>query len=566
MPKNWRWKAGLALFSLLLSLYFLVPTLLQIEGSEAWYAGLFPEEKLQLGLDLQGGIYTELEVVREDAVWNRSDLITSEMERLLRQEPFAPEKIERVSDSSRIRLLLKKQEDEAALSAWILKNYKNVLRQLPSNEERTFLLDFTEDFLGQTRDLAVKQALENIRHRIDRYGVAEPSITRLGSNRIGVELPGMSDPERAMDLIKKSGKLEFKMLDETLTDEEVRKMVSEEREKLKLGEDFTEETVQKINQGLKEKFKEGSEVLFEIQHDPVTKKIVGGIPFLVKKKAEVTGDMLKNAQVNVENNEPYVSISFNPLGTKLFGELTKANVGKRLAIILDGTVSMAPVIRSEIPSGEAKIELGGGNYNSLLREAEDLTLVLREGALPARMKELTKTVVGPSLGADSIRIGVRTSLIAGLLVMIFMAVYYRFSGLLADIALLLNILFILGALSLFQASLTLPGIAGIVLTIGMAVDANVLIFERIREEVRGGKSARSALELGYSNAMSAILDSNITTFLAGVVLYQYGTGPIRGFAVTLMIGILTTLFTAIIVTRLLQDWYVIGLKKERVSV
>ncbi|MBI2083274.1 MAG: protein translocase subunit SecD [Deltaproteobacteria bacterium] len=566
MPHNWRWKAGTTLFLILLSLYFLIPTLTHLHEKEAWYTALFPKEEIKLGLDLQGGIYVELEVVLEDAVKNRSDLIASEMERLLRQESFAPEKTERVPETSQIRILLKKEEDQQAISKWIGENYQQVLREIASTEPKNILVDFTEDFLRQTKELAVKQALENIRHRIDRYGVTEPSITRLGSNRISIELPGMSDPERAMNLIKKSGRLEFKIVNESVPDEEVRKMVAEARESLKLGDDYTEETVLKINESLKGKISHEDEVLFEVQYDAITKKIVGGIPYLLKKKAEVTGDMLKNAQVNVQNNEPYVSLSFNALGTKLFGELTKANVGKRLAIVLDGNVSKAPVIKSEIPSGEAQITLGMANYQSLIREAEDLTLVLREGALPARMKELTKTVVGPSLGADSIRMGVRTSLIAGLLVVLFMIIYYRLSGVLADISLLLNMLFILGILAMFQATLTLPGIAGIVLTIGMAVDANVLIFERMREEVRGGKSARSALELGYSNAMSAILDSNITTFLAGVVLYQFGTGPIRGFAVTLMIGIVTTLFTAIVVTRLLQDWVILGLKKEKVSV
>lgn len=577
MPKNWRTYALLASGLSVLSLYSLVPTLARFdairesaeknETSVPWYVRLFPDKTIKLGLDLQGGIYTELEVELEEALENRAGLIAGEIQRFLEKEPFAPELVEVVPETSQIRILMKKEEDRGALNRWLKENY-NTLRDITDlAADKKTVLKFTEDYVQQVKDQTTRQAEETIRNRIDRYGVAEPSITRpLDSNRIVIELPGMTDPERALNLIKRGGHLEFRLVDETWKDAEVQARVAEAREALALPQGFTEENVLKINQQLKGKTPEDDEILFEIQYDPMTKKIAGGIPYLLKRKVEVTGEMLKSAQVNVQDNEPYVSLSFNNLGARLFADLTKANIGKRLAIVLDGNVSKAPVIRSEIPSGEAQIELGSGDYTSLLKEAEDLTLVLREGALPARVRELSKTVVGPSLGQDSIRRGVRASLAAGLLIFIFMVFYYRISGLLADLSLLLNILFVLAALSIFQATLTLPGIAGIVLTIGMAVDANVLIFERMREEIRDGKSARTALQAGYKNAMSAILDSNITTFLSGVVLYYFGTGPIRGFAVTLMIGILTTLFTAIIVTRVFQEWILYGLKRERLSV
>jgi preprotein translocase subunit SecD len=577
MPQNWRLKALLTLALLLLSGYFLVPTTADFDTirEEAeknrrpvpFLVKLFPKEEINLGLDLRGGIYVEVEVELEDALKNRTDLIASEVQRFLQKEPFAPESIDRAPETLEIRITLKKEEDREALNRWIQENYNNTLfEERDKRADRTAVFKLTEGFSDQTKDMAARQALETIRNRIDRYGVAEPTIVRLGANRISIELPGMTDPERALNLIKKAGKLEFKLVDEAVPDGEVRRMVVEAREALGLPEGFSEEIVGKINQQLKGKIAEEDEVAFEIQYDPVTRKVVGGIPYLLKRKAEVTGDMLRNAQVNVQDNEPYVSLSFNNLGTRLFADLTKANVGKRLAIVLDGNVSKAPVIKSEIPSGEAQITLGFGDYRALLKEAEDLTLVLREGALPARVRELTKTVVGPSLGQDSIKRGIQASLVAALLIALFMIFYYRLSGLLADVALVLNMLFILAALAAFQATLTLPGIAGIVLTIGMAVDANVLIFERMREELRDGKPARSALQAGYKNAMSAILDSNITTFLSGVVLYQFGTGPIRGFAVTLMIGIVTTLFTSIIVTRIFQEWILYGLKRERLSV
>ncbi len=577
MPKNWRLHSILTLLAILLSIYYLIPTWgsfgairerAEKDGKPApWYLNLFPREEIKLGLDLQGGIYVEMEVELNDALKNRSDLFASEIERLSKTEVFAPEKIERVPDNTQIRITLKKEEDREPFLKWLGERYKGLLNEKREiKTEKTVIFDLSEDFANRTKEQSAKQAVETIRNRIDRYGVTEPSIVRLGTNRISIELPGMTDPERALNLIKKGGRLEFRLVDDSSSDEEIRKLVSEARTALNLPEGFTEDVVSKVNQQLKDKIPADSEILFEVQYDPITKKISGGLPYLIKRKSEVTGDMLKNTQVNVNDNEPYVSLSFNPLGTKLFGEVTKANIGKRLAILLDGNVMKAPVIKSEIPSGEAQITLGYGDYQTVLKEAEDLTLVLHEGALPARMKELTKTVVGPSLGKDSVAKGLKVSLWASLLVALFMAFYYRVSGVLADIALLLNVIFMMACLAIFQATLTLPGIAGIVLTIGMAVDANVLIFERMREELRAGKSAKAALTEGYSNAKTAIVDSNITTFLAGVVLYQFGTGPIRGFAVTLMVGIMTTLFTTIWVTRILQEGLLYGLKRERISV
>ncbi len=579
MPRTGRSQYLLILGSILISAYFLVPTIFGFgkmrEKAESQnkplprYVNFFPKETINLGLDLRGGISLEVEVEEKDALNNRADMIASELPRLTEKEPYAPTGADRIPDSSDIRVTLKDEGSRDALNAWIRENYHETLvEKKDQRDDKKAVFALSDAFAEKTKDMAVRQALETIRHRIDRYGVAEPSIVRVGSNRISIELPGMSDPDRALSLVKKSGRLEFRLVDEATPDEDVRRLVSEARTALNLPADsYTTESTVKLNAQLKGKIPEDSEILYEIEYDPTTKKTLRGIPYLLKRKAQVTGDMLKNTQVNVQDNEPYVSLNFDGLGTQLFGELTKENIGKRLAIVLDGQVSKAPVIKSEIPSGQAQITLGsGGDYQSMLKEAEDLTLVLHEGALPARVHELTKTVVGPSLGQDSIRSSLRVCLIAGALVMLFMLFYYKISGLLADVALTLNIFFIMAALAMFQATLTLPGIAGIVLTIGMAVDANVLIFERMREELKDGKSAAAALKEGYKNATTAILDSNITTFLAGAVLYQFGTGPIRGFAVTLMIGITTTLFTALIVTRVLQETILGGRKTKALSV
>ncbi|MBI4126149.1 MAG: protein translocase subunit SecD, partial [Deltaproteobacteria bacterium] len=347
---------------------------------------------------------------------------------------------------------------------------------------------------------------------------------------------------------------------------ELAALIAETRKTLNLAdESFTTETAVALTKALAPKLPPDTEIVFETKFDPVAKKIVGGTPYLLNRKAEVTGEMLKNAQVNVNNNEPYVSLTFDAQGAQLFGETTTKNVGKQLAILLDGIVNSAPVIREPILGGQAQITMGYGSYQSLRKECEDLVLVLQEGALPAQLTEATKTVVGPSLGADSIRKGVMATTVSAFVVVLFMLFYYKASGILANIALMLNLLFILSALALFQATLTLPGIAGIVLTLGMAVDANVLIFERMKEEMRAGKTPKGVVSAGYGNAMRTIIDSNVTTLLSGFVLYQFGTGPIKGFAVTLIIGLLMSMYTACTCTRLVYDYFLTQKKITRIS-
>ncbi|HCU25931.1 MAG TPA: protein translocase subunit SecD [Deltaproteobacteria bacterium] len=642
MSSRWRYKTLLAVFLTLFAVYLLIPSVFNFRalreaaektgGSPPWYVKLFPDKQLSLGLDIQGGIYLELEVDLNDALVHRSDIISGELERFLKEKgipyrkvsvipktsligiylkdpaslpmlrrhldetygtalkelpqapllsfevpsggegamalpyeellgwtqgkegapPEASEILEVTRFEGKIQVVLRSPEDSAKVAAAIRSRFGESLQ--PADVGPALYLAQSESYQERLREETLKQAVETIRNRIDRYGVAEPDIRRLGSNRVVVELPGVSDPDRAVGLVKRAGKLEFKLVDDGMTDAQVQQMVEQARSEFKIPSGYTEEVVGKLNEALKAKLPPESEIAYEIQYDPVTKKIVGGIPYLLKSKVEVSGEMLRNAQVSVHNNEPYVSLSFDNAGTKAFADLTAANIKKRLAILLDGTVSKAPVINSAIPSGEAQITLGYGDYQALMREAEDLVLVLREGALPASLQEATKTVIGPSLGKASIDRGWKAMLIAAAVVMVFMVFYYKGSGLLADLAVVLNVLFIFAALTLFGATLTLPGVAGIVLTIGMAVDANVIILERVKEELAAGKSIKAAVDAGYSNAMRAIVDSNLTTFLSGVVLYQFGTGPVRGFAVTLMVGILTTLYTAVVLTRLVYDY------------
>ena len=380
----------------------------------------------------------------------------------------------------------------------------------------------TSHLEGQARLDACDRAVEVIRNRIDEFGVRETSIQKQGENEIVVQLPGVTDRERAIDIIGKTAMLEFKL-------------VSDDPAKLK--------------DALAGSVADGYELKYTLDDN---------LPVLLEKKAVLVGDALTNAEVRFDQsqfNEPIVSLQFNAAGAKKFAEITAANVGRNLAIVLDGKVQSAPRIREAIPSGEAVIT---GRFDT--QAAQDLALILRVGALPAPMHIEEERTVGPLLGQDSINKGVKACLVGCTLVFMFMLVYYLFAGFVSDIALLLNLIMILGGLGLLpaffpgvSATLTLPGIAGIALSLGMAVDANVLINERIREELGLGRNLRTAIGNGYSRAFSAIFDSNLTTLIAAFLLFQFGTGPIRGFAVTLTIGLLASMFTAIVVTRVIFE-------------
>jgi SecD/SecF fusion protein len=370
----------------------------------------------------------------------------------------------------------------------------------------------------EARKDAVERVMEIIRNRIDQFGVGEMSIQRQGRENIIVQLPGITDRERALEIIGKTAHLEFRLVSDNAED---------------------------IKKALNNEEVAGYDVLY------LDKDRGGREPLLVSKEASLAGDTIVNAKTDFSSRgfgEPYVSLALNSKGSEIFYAITQANVGKRLAIVLDGKVQSAPVIREPIPSGQAQIS---GNFS--VQEANDLSIVLRAGALPAPVIVEEERTVGPLLGADSIKKGLNAAVIGTLLVVGFMLLYYRLAGVVANFALALNVLLILACLALFKGTLTLPGIAGLILTIGMAVDANVLIYERIREELALGKSLRAAISSGYHRALSAIVDSNVTTIVAAALIFKFGTGPIRGFAVTLTIGLLANLFTAVTCTRVIME-------------
>lgn len=568
MPKVWKWKAILLAGLTLLSVYLLYPTFFKLPEGKSWYKDLLPDKTINLGLDLRGGTYLEFEVMTDKAVENQLDVMSEGIRSDLKEKGIADvDKIEFKTNKEEAKVVV--TGDEKALDAIfdivMGQGYRDVLGR-PVRSGNTLTFGYNDVYLKNFNSYVIEQALAKIRNRIDRYGVTEPTIQRLGSGRIAVELPGMKDPERAVEIIKQAGILEFKIVDSALGDDKLLSLISEGRKQGNLPDDYSYKTVAQLNKILEPKLPKDTEIAFELEKDQVTKKTIGARPYLLKKRVWVTGDMLKDAKVSVSENEPHVTLTLNNQGAKLFGEATANNVGQRMAILLDGTVTSAPVINEPIYGGGARITMGRGSYDELRQSSTDLVLVLQEGALPAPLVEAAKTVVGPTLGSDSIRKGITATVMGSALVFLFMLIYYKGGGLWADIALVFNLLFILAALVPFQATLTLPGIAGIVLTLGMAVDANVLILERIKEELRGGKSVPHAISAGYSNAMRTIIDANVTTLIAAVVLYQFGTGPVKGFAVTLMIGLLISMYTACVCTRMIYDYLIIKRRVQKISV
>lgn len=579
METGLKWKIWGIAGSVLLAVYALVPTIFgfpeqrqELEAAQQplpWHLSVFPEKGLNLGLDLRGGIYIEMDILADEGVRTKLDLLAQDVIRDLKKRGAEPASFKQENLRALEFVFSSNDLLEKALPS-LRKNYSDLLTQevlVEGNAAVRYTVDAA--YLAQVRQDIISQAVQAVRNRIDRYGLAEPTVQRQGSERLVVELPGVKDPERAIKIIQQAGKLEFKLVSKGLQPAQVGNLIAEARTANNLSVGYSAEDVQKLNEALAGKLPQGTEVAFELARDPATGNVTQARPYLLEQTVYVTGDMLKNAQVQIDpqTSIPYVSLTFNSVGAKNFGDLTKAHVQDELAILLDGNVSSAPVIREPILNGECRIDLGASaSRQDTLKEAKDLTLVLQEGALPARLKEASKTVIGPTLGADSIQKSLNSLLVGSVIVVLFMIVYYKLSGILANAALLLNTLFTFALLAMFQATLTLPGMAGIVLSIGMAVDANILIFERIREELNAGQQPKAAIDAGYKNAIRAIMDSNLTTIIAGVILYQYGTGPIRGFAVTLMIGLVCNLFTAVVMTRTVYDYCLTKWRPERISI
>ncbi|MDX8407049.1 MAG: protein translocase subunit SecD [Mariprofundaceae bacterium] len=503
-----RWKFWLILTVLVISTMASLPNATSVPS---WWPGSL-SQPMSLGLDLKGGIHLVLDVDVDKAVARSVEEDIDTARQVLRKARIRYRKL--AAEGLNLKVTIKKAEDVAAAEKLLREEFANY--SLAPLDGNVITLTLKPDVADETRKFAVDQAIEVIRGRIDALGTTEPVIVKQGKHRILVQIPGYEDTAHAKELIGRTAQLEFKLVDEK-------------------GD---------LQKALSGDIPPGDIIMYgpqKVKGDPKSAQ-----PYLLKKRTELSGTEIADARVSIDSrfNEYAVTLKFNSKGSRRFDKLTAAHVGERFAIILEGTVNSAPVIRERIAGGSAQIT---GSFSPA--EAHDLAIVLRAGALPAPVKVVEERSIGPSLGQDSIDQGMNSIIIGAILVLIFMGIYYKMFGLVANVALIFNMLLIVAAMSMIGGTLTLPGIAGIVLTIGMAVDANVLIFERIREELYLGKTPLAAIDGGYDKAFSTIVDANITTLIAAIVLFQFGSGPVKGFAVTLSVGILASMFTAITVTR-----------------
>jgi preprotein translocase subunit SecD len=543
MNRSLTWRMVLVASVVAVALIIFLPSLPGVRGSlPKWWPG----NRINLGLDLQGGMHLIYQVESDKAVESFTGRLATNIKNNALDKKISLVDVKQTSPTT-IEATVQNPADMDKLLS--VASDMGVLEK-KSQEGNTVILALKAAEVDRIKTSAVSQALETIRNRIDQFGVAEPVIVQQGTDQILIQLPGVRDTQRALDLIGKTAQLEFKMLDETtqLTPPLPGSIPASEADAL-LAQ-------------YKDKIPAGDEILFERVVDRST-GAVSKSPFLVKKDPIMTGDVLQEARMEISPQTKGAEVAFklDPTGARIFDQATAANVGKRMAIILDKVLYSAPVIRERISGGSGVIS---GNFTEA--EAKDLAIVLRAGALPAPLKPLQNLTVGPTLGNDSIQSGRKAIILGTLLVVIFMAIYYGISGIIADFAIMLNVVVLIGALALLNATLTLPGLAGILLTIGMGVDSNVLIFERIREELHLGKSVRAAIDGGYDKAFTTVLDSHVTTLITAAVLFQFGTGPIKGFAVSLSLGIMINLFTALVGTKVVFDLWTSNKKLEKLSI
>ena len=542
------WKRFLLIFvTVVFSILFILPSTPIYSKLPPWWGRFLPSKGVTLGLDLQGGMHLVLEVEGERAVDNTLERTLSNLKNTFAEKKMVLTTAKRDGQTLTLAVPTTPPETLKAAEKILDDSTGTMLKKEKAPGE--WVLSLKEFDRKKILELSVSQSLETIRNRIDQFGVSEPLIQRQEDNQILIQLPGVKDPERAIELIGKTALLEFKVVDDDSIfsrDLPAEVGVAEEEKFLK---DY---------QG---KIPPGTQILFERRVDKET-GAVSKQPYLLHAQSVMTGDLLSDARVALDEfGAPYISIAFDGVGAEMFAKVTEEHLRKRLAIVLDNNIYSAPVIQERISEGRAQIS---GTFTT--EEANDLAIALRAGALPAPVKIIQNVTVGPTLGQDSIRQGIKAGLMGTLFVVLFMIFYYRLSGLLADFAMALNVILLIGALAVLNATLTLPGIAGIILTIGMSVDANVLIFERIREELRNGRPVRLAIDAGYGKAFSSILDSHVTTLITAFVLFMFGTGPVKGFAVSLSLGVIINLFTALVGTKVVFDLVSSRRKIEQLSI
>jgi preprotein translocase subunit SecD len=592
MDRSWVYRVITYTLLTVVAVVFLTPSVAGWLGKDDQLPGWMHkhiQNKILLGLDLQGGLHLVYEVQVDKAVSDKADRLASDIEEKLHRDKKVKDLSIDRNGRDEIVLNFKNPDDAKKLDREFLKDYrKNLYEDSRDPAKGQVKLRIDQDYVQELRDYAVTQGVETIRNRVDKLAVSEPTIIRKGTNII-VELPGLKpdDFERVKRQIGRTAQLEFKMLDDG--SEYMKKLTAyATTQKAQFpGLDVGTASWQEKDSGIVH-----SDVFLKDKDKPELERFLASLPpeyqspsdheigfehmdasgddegtskdkfwqtYYLHRRAELTGEYVADAEANwdQQTGRPEVSLTFDHEGAVLFEKASGANIGRKMAIILDEKINSAPVIEGRIGGGRARITMGGfGDPFKLQQETKDLVAVLRTGALPAPLKRTFEWQIGPTLGKDAVD-KAKTAMIAGsLLVIFFMLIYYRVSGIIANLAMILNIVYQLAVLAALGATLTLPGIAGVVLTVGMAVDANIIIYERIREELRAGKSARGAVEAGFGRAFWTVFDAHVTNLVAGIVLYSYGTGPIRGFAVTLMIGIVANLFTSVWLSRAFFDYLV----------
>ena len=622
LDSNWRMRFGVVFSVTALAAVSIWPSLEQMTDGKLPCPAYVQERvqfRLVAGLDLRGGLRLVYNVDVNEALKDRRDRhyedMQTELSKLFELHSGDERPSEEVyaklrdkvtlekpqGDARAIRLTLKNPADLNKIDTPFLQSFASELTFAQSSDQLSYSFRLRSSIETQIRESAVAQAKEIILRRVDDLGLREAAVSTREEDVI-VEVPGQDESafDEIRDIIGQTARLEFKLLDDdtdffgplrlSADKTSLPEGIGFRQETTSVGQDpegdvlrktityaFIEKTAEETAKDSLERFKAWTSTLtlppdrelgYQLEHDtdPVTLKSTesGWRTYLLKTRADITGDMIRDAIAQPDQSPNslggwYVAIRFTDSGGNIFERITGANIKRRFAIILDGRVESAPVIQSQIAGGNASITLGSTDAETQLRDARKLELVLRSGALPAPITPSNEQHIGPSLGADSIQLGVRGAMVGGIIVLAFMMLYYRRAGLIANFAVLLNVFLQLAILASFGASMTLPGIAALALTVGMSVDSNVLINERIREELRGGKSPRAAVDLGYSKALSGIVDGQLTTLISAIVLAQFGTGPIKGFAVTLMVGVACSIFTGVMVTRLMFDVWVRGL-------
>jgi len=568
MKRDWWYRFIFMIIVLVITGVMITPTVFNLKDDSK-----FPvKSKINLGLDLQGGLYIVLGIdfnkVYRDEVATYARKVIDDLQQQAIEAEIGKLNIDNPSDPSHEIVIANPIQLEKAKDR--IKEFFGYPLRLTGENGSILSYGMGREFKEEIESSAVTKSIEVIRNRIDEFGVTEPEINSLGKDRIVVQLPGVKDIERAKELIGKTAKLEFKFVNDEIAPAKLTEWMDKAEKAgvtFKKGESFSN-YILRLNQLLADDLPKGYQIVFQKIMSKTENEMTDKIPFLVQAVAPLSGDDLQDARVSInqQENTPFVSISFKPQGAKIFEQLTSENVGKRMAIILDGNVYSDPVIRERIGGGVASITMGAGNYNDQFAQSRDLALVLRAGALPVELEFQEQRIVGPSLGTDSINRARLASIIGSVLVFVFLIVWYKTSGAIAVFTLALNVIIILASLIGLEATLTLPGIAGIALTIGMAVDANIIIYERIREELAVGAAKLQAIEAGFGKAFWTILDANLTTAAAGIALLNFGTGPIRGFAVTLLIGIAATVYCSYFVGNLLFEYYLEKSTSKKISI